>query len=159
MRDFANRTSPPITLASRGVLCQTPPPPGSEFLSGGVSGRDGQFRAQSRVGWLGLSRVLTGHTRTFRGKSRKPLPFSRSGLIIGDSRGSGVLPESTLELADRMLFFDREPVSAAVVGASLLVKLQHLALRIVELPPPLLEAPLKLDRAFHTAKLQDHSNQ
>jgi len=54
------------------------------------------------------------------------------------------------------LFFDSEPVSAAVVGASFLVKLQHFSLRIVELSPSLLEAPLKLDRALHAAKLQHH---
>ena len=71
-------------------------------------------------------------------------------------RGLGVLPESALELADRVLFLDSEPVSAAVVGASFLVKLQHFPLRIVELSSPLLKAPLKLDRAFHAAKLQDH---
>src|SRR5436309_3039611 len=71
-------------------------------------------------------------------------------------RGLGVLPESALELADRVLFFDSEPVSAAVVGASFLVKLQHFSLRIVELSPSLLEAPLKLDRAFHAAKHQHH---
>src|SRR5437667_9515655 len=71
-------------------------------------------------------------------------------------RGLGVLPESALELADRVLLFYSEPVSATVVGASFLVKLQHFPLRIVELSSPLLEAPLKLDRAFHAAKLQHH---
>ena len=71
-------------------------------------------------------------------------------------RGLGVLPESALELADGVLLFYSEPVSAAVVGASFLVKLQHFPLRIVELSSPLLKAPLKLDRAFHAAKLQDH---
>src|SRR5436189_5444016 len=65
---------------------------------------------------------------------RDRAPDLRSGLIIGDSgRGLGVLPESALELADRVLFFDSEPVSAAVVGARFLVKLQHFPLRIVEL--------------------------
>ncbi|OLD14029.1 MAG: hypothetical protein AUI50_06190 [Crenarchaeota archaeon 13_1_40CM_2_52_14] len=55
-----------------------------------------------------------------------------------------------------MLFFDGEPASTAVVGTSILVKLQHLSLGIVELPSPLLKAPLKLNLAFHAAKLQDH---
>ena len=45
-----------------------------------------------------------------------------------------------------------------MVGTSLLVKLQHLSLRIVELSPPLLEGPLKLDSTFHAAKLQYHSS-
>ncbi len=43
------------------------------------------------------------------------------------------MSEPTLELADWMLFFDGKPVSAAMVGAGLLVKLQHFSLRIVEL--------------------------
>ena len=45
-----------------------------------------------------------------------------------------------------------------MVGAGLLVKLQHFSLSIVELSSPLLECPLKLNRAFHAAKFQDHSN-
>jgi len=113
---------------------------------------------QSLVGEANLG-VLTGHSRTIRGKSREPRSFSGSGLKIGESgAGSGVMSEPTLELADWMLFFDGKPVSAAMVGAGLLVKLQHFSLRIVELSSPLLERPLKLDRAFHAAKLQDYSN-
>jgi len=45
-----------------------------------------------------------------------------------------------------------------MVGAGLFIKLQHFSLRIVELSSPLLERPLKLNRAFHAPKFQDHSN-
>ena len=68
------------------------------------------------------------------------------------------MSEPTLELADWMLFFDGKPVSAAMVGAGLLVKLQHFPLRIVELSSPLLECSLKLYGAIHATKLQDYSN-
>ncbi len=57
-----------------------------------------------------------------------------------------------------MLFFDGKPVPAAMVRAGFLVKLQHFPLRIVELSPPLFEAPLKLNTALYTAKFQDHSD-
>jgi hypothetical protein len=42
------------------------------------SGRNSSLDGQANIG------VLTGHSRTIRGKSRKPLPFSRIGLIMGD---------------------------------------------------------------------------
>ena len=63
---------------------QDPPLPGNDFLSGRVpgdssdSGRNPGLDGQANLG------VLTGHPRTNRGKSRKPLPFSRSGLKMSD---------------------------------------------------------------------------
>jgi hypothetical protein len=66
--------------------------------------------------------------------------------------------ESALELADWVLFFDGKPVATAMVRACFLVELQHFSLGKVELSSPLLKGPLKLDRAFYAAKLQDYSD-
>jgi hypothetical protein len=72
-----------MTHASRDTLCKTPLPRtisclarllGEKYDSGRNPGLDGEAN-------LG---VLMGHPRTNGGKSREPLPFPESGLIIGD---------------------------------------------------------------------------
>src|SRR2546426_5805372 len=55
-KNYFERRVSESTLASRGALCKTPPPPGMIFCRAGFFGRDGRFRPQSRVGWLGDSR-------------------------------------------------------------------------------------------------------
>src|SRR5207249_10365278 len=63
---------------------QDPPLLGNDFLSGSVPGdysdsaRNPDLDGQANLG------VITGHPRTNRGKSKKPLPFSRSGLKMSD---------------------------------------------------------------------------
>src|SRR6266568_1685855 len=69
------------TLASRGVLCKTPPFRGENLLSGSDYWRDRRFRAQTR---LGSHAVLTSRQEGFAMQLRGRLPNSRSGLIIAD---------------------------------------------------------------------------
>jgi len=66
---------------SRDVLCKTPPGTISG-LTGfpGDSSDSGRNPGLEREADLG---ILRGRPRTNRGKSRTPLPFSRSGLIMG----------------------------------------------------------------------------
>ncbi len=72
------------THASRDTLCKTPPPPGTISCLARLlgekydSGRNPSLDGEANLG------VLTGHPRTNGGKSREPLPFPESGLIIGD---------------------------------------------------------------------------
>ena len=62
--------------------------------------------------------------------------------------------KSSFELADRMLFFDSEPVSSASVGAGVTVQLEHLAFGVVSAAPSLFNCTLELDTAFDTAQFQ-----
>jgi hypothetical protein len=54
-----------------------------------------------------------------------------------------------------MRFFDSEPFSATLVRAGRAFETNHIALRIVRLATPLLEAPLKLDTTANTLQFQN----
>ena len=83
MGDFAKWSGPSTTLASRGVLCNTPPPfRGENFLSGSDYGRDGLFRAQTR---LGSGDVFTSRQEGFAMQLSGLSTDSRSGLEMGES--------------------------------------------------------------------------
>src|SRR5438105_8933363 len=72
--------------------------------------------------------------------------------------GSGALclaPEGSLEFPDRMRFFDRKPFSAALVGTGRTFETNHLALRVVRIATPLLEASLKLDTTANASQFQN----
>ena len=69
------------SLASRGVLCKTPPFGGGNFLSGNDYGRDRRFRAQTKLGSDG---VLTSRQERFAMQLSALPTDSRSGLIMGD---------------------------------------------------------------------------
>jgi hypothetical protein len=59
--------------------------------------------------------------------------------------------ESSFELANRVLFLDREPVSSAAVGAGVTIQLQHLSLCVVRAAASFLDGSFKLDSALDTA--------
>ena len=82
--DLVNQSVPSTTLSSRGRVAKTPRSGEVLCCLAGFLGesRDSGFR-------LGLDAradngISSGASRTVRGKSRDPLPFSRSGLIMGD---------------------------------------------------------------------------
>ncbi len=52
-----------------------------------------------------------------------------------------------------MRLFDREPFSATLVRAGRAFETNHLALRVVRIATPLLEASLKLDTTANTSQL------
>src|SRR2546422_4494363 len=60
-------------------------------------------------------------------------------------------PEGSLEFPNRMRLFDRKPFSAALVGAGRTFETNHLALRVVRIATPLLEASLKLDTTAYAS--------
>ena len=81
---LADVSLPLTSLGSRGVLCKTPLSPGTiSGLTGfpGDSSDSGRNPGLEREADLG---ILRGRPRTNRGKSRTPLPFSRSGLKMSD---------------------------------------------------------------------------
>src|SRR5439155_2701648 len=61
--------------------------------------------------------------------------------------------EGSLEFPNRMRFFDREPFSVTLVGAVRTFETNHLALRVVRIATPLLEASLKLDTTADASQL------
>ena len=61
--------------------------------------------------------------------------------------------EGSLEFPNRMRFFDREPFSVTLVGAGRAYETNHLALRVVRIATPLLEASLKLDTTANASQL------
>jgi hypothetical protein len=87
-RETCFHKGPREPLLRREVESLRPPSPEVICCLAGVPG-------ESRDSGLGLgldaradSGISSGASRTIRGKSRDPLPFSKSGLITGDS-GSG----------------------------------------------------------------------
>src|SRR5437016_13951237 len=61
--------------------------------------------------------------------------------------------EGSLEFPNRMRLFDREPFSVTLVGAGRTFEANHLALRVVRIATPLLEASLKLDTTANASQL------
>ena len=62
--------------------------------------------------------------------------------------------ESSLELADGVLFFDCEPVSSAPIGAGVTVQLEHLAFSVTSAASSLFDCTLELDTALDTTQFQ-----
>jgi len=62
-------------------------------------------------------------------------------------------PHVSLEFPDRMRLFDRKPFSATLVRAGRTFETNHLTLRVVRIPAPLLEASLKLDTTANAFQL------
>src|SRR5436190_22422443 len=83
-------------------------------------------------------------SRTHHHRWCQPFPKSRSFRFA---------PEGSLEFPNRMRLFDRKPFSATLVGAGRTFETNHLALRVVRIATPLLEASLKLDTTANASQL------
>src|SRR2546426_2855871 len=99
--DCFHKGSEEGSLASRGVLCKIPPPPGTISCLAGFpgemadSGRNPGFDGEANLG------VLTGHPRTIRGRSRYPPLFFKVRAENGRFRNPKCSPRKIMALSLR----------------------------------------------------------